>query len=43
VAEDGAGGSLDVEGGRDSEKSEATRPLVRVKAAMLRLNPVLDY
>ena len=31
------------EGGRDSEESEAARPLVRAKAAMLRLSPVLDY
>jgi hypothetical protein len=43
VVEDGAGGSLGVEGGRDSEKSEAARPLVRAKAAMPRLCPVLDY
>ena len=38
---EGAGGSLGVEGGRDSEKLEAARPLVRAKAAMLKLSPVL--
>ena len=38
-----AGGLLGVDGGRDPEKSEAARPLVRAKAAMLRLSPVLNY
>jgi hypothetical protein len=39
LAEDGARDSLGVERSKDSEQSH----LVRAKAAMLRLSPVLDY